>query len=106
MGNEKQLKEDLEKAVIVIKNLEEREKNRGNSPETNEIIEKLEKELQEQNAKVIELAQSVAKTQPPPKRVPLNTKYSNKYTPAQIKAFEKNGISTENLDTEPEPEDS
>lgn len=71
--------------------------------ENQDKIERLEKELAEKNAKVVELAESVAKTQPPPRRVKLNIKYSNKYTPTQIKAFKKNGISTENLDVEPEP---
>lgn len=71
--------------------------------ENQDKIERLEKELAEKNAKVVELAESVAKTQPPPRRVKLNIKYSNKYTPTQIKAFKKNGISTENLDIEPEP---
>ena len=66
-------------------------------------IEKLEKELEEKNSKIVELAESVAKTQPPPRRVKLGLKYSNKYNPTQIKTFKKNGISTENLDIEPEP---
>jgi len=69
-------------------------------------IEELNKQLAEKDAKIIELAQSVAKTQPPPKRVKLDIKYSNKYTPTQIKAFKKNGISTENLDTEQDPTES
>lgn len=86
MANEKELQDQLKKS--------------------NDSMEKLVKELELKNAKIVELAQSVAKTQPPPRRVKLNIKYSNKYTPTQIKAFKKNGISTENLDTEPEPVDS
>lgn len=105
MGNEKQLKEDLEKAVIVIKDLNEKLEN-SSSNENQKLIEKLETELEEKNNKIVELAESVAKTQPPPRRVHLDMKYSNKYTPTQIKAFKKNGISTENLDTEPDPEES
>jgi len=106
MGIEKQLKEELDKATNIIKDLKFELQNRQFSPETKEIIKKLEKELKEKDAKVVELAESVAKTQAPPKRVKLNVEYSNKYTVNQIKAFKKNGISTENLATEPDLEDS
>jgi len=106
MGIEKQLKEQLDKAENLIKDLKVKLENHGDSPETTQRIENLETELVEKNAKVVELAESVAQTQPPPKRVKLDVKYSNKYTPNQIKAFKKNGISTENLDTEPDPEES
>ena len=94
--------ESLKKAGEIIKELKAKQE-KGLGKETQETIERLEKELEEKNAKVIELAESVAKTQAPPRRVKLNLKYSNKYTPDQIKAFKKNGISTEHLDTEPEP---
>lgn len=77
----------------------------GNNKEDNEkIIKDLEAKLEEKDLKIVELAESVAKTQAPRKRVKLETKYSNKYNPNQIKAFKKNGISTENLDVEPEIE--
>jgi len=66
----------------------------------------LEQKLKEKDDKIVELAESVAKTQAPPKRVKINLPYSNKYTPTQIKAFKKNGIPTENLNTEPDPEES
>ncbi len=75
----------------------------ANEKELQKQLEDLIQKLKEKDAKIIELAESVAKTQPPPKRVPLNVKYSNKYTPSQIKSFKKNGIVTENLKTEPEP---
>ena len=97
--------ESLKKAGDIIKELKGKIE-KGIGKETQETIEKLEKELADKNVKVVELAESVAKTQPPPKRVKLNIKYSNKYTPSQLKAFKKNGISTENLDTEPEPADT
>jgi len=74
-----------------------------NNKQTEQTIKDLKNELEEKNKKIIELAESVAKTQPPPRRVKLGLKYSNKYTPDQIKAFKKNGISTENLDIEPAP---
>jgi len=77
----------------------------GTEKQLKEQIDSLKKELDEKDNKIVELAESVAKTQAPPKRVPLNVKYSNKYTKSQIKAFKKNGISTENLDTEPEPDE-
>lgn len=111
MGNEKQLQEQLiksneslEKAGKVIEDLKNKLENNP-STENHNLIEKLEKELAEKDTKINELAQSVAITQPPPRRVKLNLKYSNKYTPTQLKAFKKNGISIENLDTEPEPAD-
>lgn len=69
-----------------------------------EKIVTLEDKLKEKDLKIVELAESVAKTQPSPRRVKLGVKYSNKYNADQIKAFKKNGISTENLEIEPEIE--
>jgi len=95
--------EKLEKAGEIIKELKSKQE-KGIGKETQETIEKLEKQLGEKDSKIVELAESVAKTQPPPRRVALGVKYSNKYNETQIKAFEKNGIVTENLDREPELE--
>lgn len=77
----------------------------GEKIETDDFkkIETLQDIIAEKDAKIADLAQSVALTQPPPRRVKSKVKYSNKYTSTQIKAFKKNGISTENLDIEPEP---
>lgn len=108
MGNEKELQEkldksndSLEKAGNVIKDLKDK-LDSGIGDTTKAEIEKLEKELVEKNKKIIELAESVAKTQDPPRRVKSNIKYSNKYTKKQIASLKKNDISTENLDVEPE----
>lgn len=110
MGNEKQLEEQLkksnsslEKAGNVIKDLKAKLENNP-SKENQKQIDDLEKLLEEKDLKIVELAESVAKTQPPPRRVKLGVEYSNKYNENQIKAFKKNGISTENLEIEPEIE--
>ena len=111
MANEKELQDELaksnsslEKAENIIKDLKDKITS-GIGKTTQVEIENLEKKIEEKNKKIVELALSVAKTQDPPRRVKLNMKYSNKYTKTQIKALKKNGISTENLDTEPEPAD-
>ena len=108
MGNEKELEEQLknsnaslEKAVNVIKDLKDKLEN-SPSNENQKQIDDLEKLLAEKNDKIVELAESVAKTQPPPRRVKSKVKYSNKYNKTQIKASEKKGISTEKLYNEPE----
>lgn len=92
--------DSLEKAGNIIKDLKDKITS-GISKTTQAEIEKLEKELEEKDKKIIELAESVAKTQDPPRRVKSNIKYSNKYTKTQLNALKKNGISTENLEIEP-----
>lgn len=63
-------------------------------------IKDLKNKIIGKDKKIVDLAESVAKTQDPPRRVKLGIKYSNKYTKRQMEAFEKNGIDTTHLEAD------
>lgn len=78
--------------------------NNNDSKNDSKDTKVLQEKIKEKDKTIATLAESVAKSEPPPKRVKLGHKYVSTYSPRALKEMSKKGIDVVGLKVQDPPE--